>query len=83
MFKISTHAFLNALIPLTNLPEDDYEIISSEIYFHGRDVQAMDILLNGNNSKVNIEFHKQPLQKRDLDRDFGYVSNYLRFYHIT
>ena len=76
IFKIATHAFVNALIPLIELPEDDYEIRSCEIFSPGGDVKSMDILLEGRNGYVNIEFHKQPLIKRDLDHDFGYVSNY-------
>ena len=76
IFKIATHAFVNALIPLIELPDDDYKIRSCEIFSPGGDVKSMDILLEGGNGDVNIEFHKQPLIKRDLDRDFGYVSNY-------
>lgn len=70
ILKISSHAFVNALIPLMDLPEDDYRIISCEIFSPGEDVKSMDILLEGKNGLINIEFHKQPLIKKDLDRDF-------------
>ena len=43
IFKIATHAFVNALIPLLDLPEDDYIIVSNEIFKPGRDVKIMDI----------------------------------------
>ena len=33
----------------------------------------MDILLKGKNGLINIEFHKQPLSKSHLNRDFEYV----------
>ncbi len=39
----------------------------------GHDMKIMDILLKGKNGYVNIEFHKQPLTKAHLDRDFEYV----------
>ena len=73
LFKIATHAFVNGLIPLLDLPEDDYTIISNEIFKPGRDVKIMDILLKGKNGYINIEFHKQPLSKSHLNRDFEYV----------
>ncbi len=73
LFKIATHAFVNGLIPLLDLPEDDYIIISNEIFKPGHDVKIMDILLKGKNGLINIEFHKQPLSKSHLNRDFEYV----------
>ena len=76
ILKIATHAFVNALIPLMNLPEEDYKVVSSEIFSPGGDVKSMDILLGWHNGRINVEFHKQPLKKRDLDRDFGYASQY-------
>ena len=39
----------------------------------GHDMKIMDILLKGKNGYINIEFHKQPLSKAHLDRDFEYV----------
>ena len=45
IFKIATQSFVNALIPLTDLPEDDYIIISSQIFKPGHDAKSMDILL--------------------------------------
>ncbi|MBR0371898.1 MAG: hypothetical protein IJH63_14490 [Methanobrevibacter sp.] len=73
LFKIATHAFVNGLIPLLDLPEDDYIIISNEIFNPGHDMKIMDILLKGKNGYINIEFHKQPLSKSHLNRDFEYV----------
>ncbi|MBQ9026916.1 MAG: hypothetical protein IJ104_11240 [Methanobrevibacter sp.] len=83
IFKIATHAFTNALIPLIDLPEDDYIVMSSEIFSPGKDVKSMDILLKGEYGYVNIEFHKQPLAKSDLDRDFEYVVECYMFYGQT
>ena len=76
ILKIATHAFVNALIPLMNLPEEDYKVVSSELFAPGDDVKSMDILLEWKNGHINVEFHKQPLKKRDLDRDFGYESQH-------
>lgn len=83
ILKIATHAFTNALIPIIKLPEDEYEVISCEIFSPGNDVKSMDILLKGKNGYVNIEFHKQPLSKSHLDRDFEYVVQYYLFYGET
>ena len=83
ILKIATHAFTNALVPIINLPEDEYEIISCEIFSPGKDVKSMDILLKGENGYVNIEFHKQPLSKSHLDRDFEYVVQCYLFYGET
>ena len=35
ILKIATHAFVNALIPLMNLPEEDYKVVSSELFAPG------------------------------------------------
>ena len=79
ILKLPAHCFVNALIQITNLPEDDYEVVSCEIFQPGKDIQSMDILLKGKNGYVNIEFHKQPLSKAFLKRDFQYVIQY--FFH--
>ena len=81
--KIATHYFVNALIPITDLPEDEYRIVSCEIFKPGKDVKSMDILLKGKKGCVNIEFHKQPLSKSQLDRDFEYVVECYLFYDKT
>ncbi len=83
ILKIATHAFTNALIPIVELPDDEYEVISCEIFSPGKDVKSMDILLKGKNGYVNIEFHKQPLSKSQLDRDFEYVVDCYMFYGET
>lgn len=83
MLKIATHAFTNALIPIMKLPEDEYGVISCEIFSPGKDVKSMDILLKGKNGRVNVEFHKQPLSKSHLDRDFEYVVQCYMFYGET
>ena len=83
ILKIATHYFVNALIPITDLPEDEYRIVSCEIFKPGKDVKSMDILLKGKKGCVNIEFHKQPLSKSQLDRDFEYVVECYLFYDKT
>ena len=80
LFKIATHSFTNALIQITELPDDEYEVVSCEIFSPGKDVKSMDILLKGQQGFVNIEFHKQPLSKAHLSRDFEYVIQYFFFY---
>ena len=80
IFKIATHSFTNALIQITELPDDEYEVVSCEIFSPGKDVKSMDILLKGQQGFVNIEFHKQPLSKAHLSRDFEYVIQYFFFY---
>lgn len=80
IFKVASHSFTNALIQITDLPCDEYELVSSEIFSPGKDVKLMDILLKGPNGYINIEFHKQPLSKPILDRDFEYVVNCYLFY---
>ena len=80
MLKVAAHAFTNALIPITDIPDDDYEVLSCEIFKPGADVKSMDILLKGKKGFVNIEFHKQPLAKYHLARDFEYVVQYFFFY---
>ena len=57
IFKIATHAFTNALISIAEIPEDDYEIISCEIFKPGEDVKSMDILLRG---KKRIDKYRIP-----------------------
>lgn len=83
LLKIATHAFTNALIPIIDLPEDEYEVVSCEIFSPGKDVKSMDILLRGKNGYVNVEFHKQPLARSHLDRDFEYVVDCYMFYGET
>jgi len=83
ILKIATHYFVNALIPITDLPEDEYRIVSCEIFKPGKDVKSMDILLKGKKGCVNIEFHKQALSKSQLDRDFEYVVECYLFYDKT
>ena len=83
IFKVASHSFTNALIQITDLPCDEYELVSSEIFSPGKDVKLMDILLKGPNGYINIEFHKQPLSKPILDRDFEYVVNCYLFYGET
>lgn len=83
IFKIATQSFVNALIPLTDLPEDDYIIISSQIFKPGHDAKSMDILLKGKKGYVNIEFHKKELSKHSLDRDFEYAVECYIFYGET
>ena len=83
ILKIATHAFTNALIPIIDLPEDDYVVVSCEIFSPGKDAKSMDILLKGKNGYVNVEFHKQPLAKSHLDRDFEYVVECYMFYGET
>ena len=80
IFKIATHSFTNALIQITELPDDEYEVVSCEIFAPGRNVKSMDILLKGKKGFVNIEFHKQPLSRAHLSRDFEYVIQYFFFY---
>lgn len=80
IFKISSHCFVDALIQIVDLPEDGYGLVSCEIFSPGKDVKSMDILLKGEMGYVNIEFHKQPLSKSTLDRDFEYVVNCYLFY---
>lgn len=80
LFKIATHSFTNALIQITELPDDEYEVVSCEMFSPGKDVKSMDILLKGQQGFVNIEFHKQPLSKAHLSRDFEYVIQYFFFY---
>ncbi len=58
IFKVASHSFTNALIQITDLPCDEYELVSSEIFSPGKDVKLMDILLKGPNGYINIEFHK-------------------------
>ena len=83
IFKISSHCFVDALIQIVDIPEDDYELLSCEIFSPGKDVKSMDILLKGETGYVNIEFHKQPLSKSTLDRNFEYVVHYYLFYGET
>lgn len=80
ILKIATHSFINALISITDLPEDDYRIVSCEIFKPGNDVKSMDILLKGKEGCVNVEFHKQALSKSHLNRDFEYVIQCYLFY---
>ena len=80
LFKIATHSFTNALIQITELPDDEYEVVSCEMFSPGKDVKSMDILLKGQQGFVNIEFHKQSLSKAHLSRDFEYVIQYFFFY---
>jgi len=83
ILKIATHAFTNALITLVCLPEEEYEVMSCEIFSPGKDVKSMDILLKGKKGYVNVEFHKQPLSKSHLNRDFEYVVDCYLFYGET
>ena len=80
ILKIATHSFINALISITDLPEDDYRIVSCEIFKPGNGVKSMDILLKGKEECVNVEFHKQALSKSHLNRDFEYVIQCYLFY---
>ena len=73
--KISSHCFTNALIQVLDLPEDEYTVVSCEIFSPGRDVKSMDILLKGKKGYINIEFHKRPLSKAMLDRNLEYIVN--------
>ena len=80
ILKIATYSFVNALVRGTDLADDDYEVIASDIFRPGSDVKSMDILLKGKKGYVNIEFHKQPLSKSHLTRDFKYVMDAYFFY---
>lgn len=83
ILKIATYSFVDALVRGTDLEDDDYEVIASDIFRPGQDVKSMDILLKGKKGYVNIEFHKQPLSKVHLTRDFRYVMDAYFFYKET
>ena len=80
LLKIAAYSFVKALAKGTDLENEDYEIVACDIFRPRSDVKSMDILLKTEKGYVNIEFHKQPLSKADLTRDFRYAIDAYFFY---